>query len=280
MTKPDAKREDRETRSSRKTDILVFAVLSLVASTAFAIQAWMTFGFGREVWILPVELSAALVFALDIFAIMFMILTYLLRGTGAPRLFATVVFVAAIGAQVFAAELFGKHKDWPTEVRWFSTIPAVFLALSQEGVILYRNNRPGQDRPERRVVEMEPQRRPATRPEDTSPIKAEVIKPAPKPVEAPKPKAVTASPQVRTAKPSAGQQGIRDAFAKRSIAGERTIDLAREAQTSTRSIQNWVKDYQERHPKTPGDQQKQPVNSPVNTPVNGHAFTPAKEVQQ
>ncbi len=120
---------------------VVFAVFGATAATAFAIQAWMTYGFGREVWGLPHSLAGSLVFALDIFAIMFMVLSYGLRGRGWPRGVATTIFIFAIGAQVYAAELFGDHKNWPPEIRLFASLPAVLLALSQEGVILWRTHR-------------------------------------------------------------------------------------------------------------------------------------------
>lgn len=128
----------------RKRDLAAYAVFTgLVANaaSAFSIQAYMTYGFAVAVWRIPGPLCVALIIALDVFAIMFMILTYLLRGTGWPRGVATCVFLFAVGAQVFAAEMFGAYEQWPAAVRWFSAFPAVFLALAQEGVIVWRMHR-------------------------------------------------------------------------------------------------------------------------------------------
>src|ERR1041384_2546221 len=153
-----------EDKSSDRAAVIIFAGLAANALTAFAIQAWMTFGFGDEVWGLPVPLCVALIIALDLFAIMFMVLTYFLRGSGWPRGVATLVFLFAIGAQVAAAEMFGAHRNWTTEIRIFAGLPAAFLALSQEGVILWRTHRADPDRATRKRQREQAAERPARPP--------------------------------------------------------------------------------------------------------------------
>lgn len=120
----------------------VFAVAALNALTQFALQAWMSYGFARDVWHLPQTLSFAVIFALDAFAVLFMFLTYRLRRApwwGAKG-FVWLAFLAALGAQLFAAELYGAHEKWIMPVRIFAATPALFLAVSLEGINLWRSH--------------------------------------------------------------------------------------------------------------------------------------------
>jgi hypothetical protein len=121
--------------------LAVFAGLVANAATAFSIQAWLSYSFARHVWGMPQPLCVALVVALDVFAVLFMVLTYQLRGAGRRRITATAVFLFAVGAQVYAAELYAAHMNWPGGVRVFAVLPALLLALAQEGVILWRTHR-------------------------------------------------------------------------------------------------------------------------------------------
>ncbi len=246
---------------------VVFAGLAANAATAFAIQAWMTFGFGDEVWRIPAQLSVALVVALDLFAIMFMVLSYQLRGTGWPRFVATVVFVFAISCQVFAAEMFGEHKEWTTEVRWFSALPAVFLALSQEGVILWRTHRAdraaGQDEPS-----PAPPAKTAKPPAETNP-QAKAAPPSP-PARKTTPGPAPARPPVPSRK--FGDKGTeRDKVAAEVLAGGDKRLIAARAGVSTRSVENWMAAYRERHPEiskeTPAEQAKGPAILPMQPPA-------------
>jgi hypothetical protein len=218
---------------------VVFAILAANAVTAFAIQAWMTYGFAAKVWRLPVQLCFALIVALDIFAIMYMVLMYLLRSTGWPRFFATVVFLFAIGAQVFAAELYGDHQNWSTEVRWFAVFPALALALSQEGVILWRTHR--NDAKPRPLVQ------------DAPPVPAPA---RPRATPAPTPPAPTATRKEQPAsgktqvkapdrprKVDVGKSERRDAAVGRVLAGEAPKDVAASVGVSRRAVEIWVRDH-------------------------------------
>jgi hypothetical protein len=243
----------REGMASRDyTAGIVFTVLAANATTAFAMQAWMTFNFAKEVWEIPPVLCVALVVALDLFAVMFMLLTYLLRGTGFPRFVATLVFLFAIGSQVAAAEMYGEHEDWATEIRVFASLPALILALSQEGVILWRTHRADVAR---RRPEKQDKRTPA-------PTDGEA------PVRLPRPDRPTKPPATPPVASGAGaqkgrmnrragrqvdpaMQAKRDEYARRVIAGERAAAVAKEAGVSERSIQNWVASYRERFPDQP-----------------------------
>jgi nitrate reductase NapE component len=241
---------------------VVFAVLSLSAVTAFAIQAWMTFGFAKEVWGMPVELCFALVFALDVFAVMWMILSYLLRNTGWPRFIAFVVFLFAIGAQVLAAEMFGAHRGWSEEVRWFSAVPALLLALSQEGVILWRTYR------SRRMLRTQPPATVAPPAVTREPRKTTTTPPVPP---APRPPAPAA-----TAAPAGGKRETaraeHDKVAQRVIAGQVTKEqAATDTGKSIRAVELWIADYRKRHPAGPQLGTFQLPAPTVNPQVNGTA---------
>jgi type IV secretory pathway TrbD component len=226
-----------------RTGVIVFVILAANAITAFAIQAWMTYGFAAKVWKLPTELCFALIVALDIFAIMYMVLMYLLRSTGWPRVFATGVFLFAIGAQVFAAELYGAHENWTTEVRWFAVFPALALALSQEGAILWRihrNDAPRDRRPS--PPPAEPSKRPAAAAQPDAPAPA-----AAPPVDVRKERPMPGKTQVRAAHParkvSAGKTERRDSAVGRVLAGEAAKDVAASIGVSRRAVEIWVRDH-------------------------------------
>jgi hypothetical protein len=267
---------------------VVFAILAANAATAFAIQAWMTYGFAKEVWKLPTSLCFALIVALDIFAIMYMVLTYLLRGTGWPRFAATVVFFAAIGAQVFAAELYGDHKVWATEVRWFAVFPAFALALSQEGAILWRTHRR-----DREVRELAARRKAALEAEART-----VEGPVPPPATKDAPPALTTRATSETAKvvapvrkeagktgktqvktPAPAKNDRQEEAVKLVLSGKRPADVAPQFGVSKRAVELWVKSYRERNPEpqTPPEQAlrfftarpAEPTETP--RPINGAA---------
>jgi hypothetical protein len=264
----------------------VFGGLAANALTAFAIQAWMTFGFADEVWGIPFALCIALIAALDLFAIMFMILTYLLRGTGWPRGVATTVFVFAIGAQVAAAEMFGAHRGWSMEVRIFSVLPAVFLAAAQEGVVLWRTHRhTAVRRAEEKAVEkaQQPQPRP-----DQAPIKPPA-RPAPeakpqvkaevKPERKPEPR-----PAPKTPRPPAPDRGREDPVkaeaVRQVLAGEKKPgQVADELGKNKRTVELWVQAAKAATAtatpvQSASDLPERVSVLPAATPVNGHA-TPA-----
>jgi hypothetical protein len=249
--------ERNETKSHDRVAVVVFVILAANAATAFAIQAWMTYGFAKDVWHLPTQLCFALIVALDIFAIMYMVLTYLLRGTGWPRFAATVVFLFSIGAQVFAAELYGDHEDWSTEVRWFAVFPALALALSQEGVILWRTHR--NDALGKRAGDLakvpaaappkqaEPARKPSgAQVPERAPAPAATVEPARKERPESGKTQVKAPAKVRKddGKSARRRALVEDIIAKRMT----TEDVAKAEDVSLRSVQLWVKAHQGRHP--------------------------------
>lgn len=248
--------KSREGKSRDWTAFAVFVVFAANAATAFAIQAWMTYGFGAKVWGMPVPLCAALIVALDVFAIMFMVLTYLLRGTGWPRGAAMGVFLFAIGAQVFAAEQFAEFEHWPTSVRWFSALPAIFLALAQEGVILWRTHRADKEQPA--PAEREPARTPPPPPADKT-REANAAPVIDRPARADEP---PATPPISSGKtPKAGKPGRRGRGVdsseqeRRDLIAASVLDggtdkktAANSAGVSVRSVELWIASYRERHP--------------------------------
>lgn len=247
-----------ETKPTDRTARIVFAGLAANAATAFTIQAWMTYGFGAEVWGLPFGLCLALIFALDVFAVTFMMLTYLLRGTGWPRVFVTVVFLFAIAAQVYAAELYGEHKQWTTEIRWFASLPAVLLALSQEGVIVWRTHRADPARVGRKERPTTPPPPPAVTPADTvertTPEQQAVGAPPARVARAPRPTNPPPAPAVSGKSPGRGraidpaEQARRDKYALQVIRGGDKKLAATAAKVSVRSIELWVASWRERNP--------------------------------
>lgn len=271
--------ETNENKSSDRAAYAVFLVFAATAATAFAIQAWMTFGFGDEVWKIPGPLAVALIVALDLFAIMFMVLSYLLRGTGWPRFVASSVFVFAIGAQVAAAEMFGEHKKWSTEIRIFAALPAVLLALSQEGVILWRTHRSDPGRQERKEQREQKtgQNTPPPRTPKTQPVtgieQAPKVQRPPWPATPPNPPPVSSGKTPATAgrgrRTDPAEQARRDAYAAEVIrlgADKQAKEkIAQQAGVSTRAVEMWVASHRERYPDgQPAAPETQPGNT-VNT---------------
>lgn len=126
---------------SRAVSATVFAAVSANSATQFAIQAWMSYGFAREVWRIPLPLCVAVIVALDLFVTLFMILTYLLRSARLrTKTFVWSVLVGGIGSQLFAAEQFAAHEGWPGAVELFAALPALFLAASLHGLIIWRSH--------------------------------------------------------------------------------------------------------------------------------------------
>jgi type IV secretory pathway TrbD component len=269
--KSPAAPQTNEEKSADRTARIVFAGLTANAATAFVIQAWMTYGFGSEVWKLPVALCVALIFALDVFAVTFMVLTYLLRGTGWPRVFVTIVFLGAIGAQVWAAELFGDHMNWSPEIRWFAALPAVLLALSQEGVIMWRTHRADRRAPSPRAERKGP------RPNNPAPEKPQTGA-APMRMRPARPSTPPPPPPAPSGKGGRGRPVDPAELQRRDDLVEEVHRLgadkpakekiAEKAGVTTRTIENWMASYKERHPETPGNPTPETGNPQVTTEVN------------
>lgn len=287
--------ELREAKQAKRSPVdgtfaVVIIILAANALTAFAIQAWMTYGFAKKVWELPTQLCFALIIALDIFAIMYMVLTYLLRGTGRPRFLATVVFLFAIAAQVFAAEQFGEHEQWSTEVRWFAVFPALALALSQEGVILWRTHRndkaakrQGQGKAERAETPSKPPapvKRPAAEVTPATPRPAMLPAPAVR-KERPETGKVQVKAPAKARKDDGGKQERRAALVADILANRTTTkEVAYAEGVSLRAVQLWVKEH-ETAPE-PAEPVRlvplvtEPLTSTNVRPINGNA--PGTEV--
>ena len=257
---------------------LVFAILGANALTAFLIQAWMTYGFAAKVWVLPVSLCFALIVALDLFAVMYMVLTYLLRGTGWPRAVATAVFLFAVGAQVFAAEQFGEHEGWSVEVRWFAALPAVFLALSQEGVILWRSHR--NDLPKRTTDKPAPSDKPKPVPQPKAEPVARKERPETGKTQAKPPASRPAVPRKEDRKEDR-KDGPPDPVA-RVLAGETPATVAKDLGVSPRAVQIRVKKWKDEHGEAQPELERKslvlgpplitpPLTSENTRPVNGAA---------
>lgn len=216
----------------------VFAMVSANATTQFAIQAWMSYRFAKDVWAIPRPLCAAIIVALDLFAVTFMVFTYLLRTASLwSRLYVWGIFAIGVGAQLFAAELYGSHETWPMPVRIFAALPALFLASSLHGLIVWRNHSTKSAPPSAPAVVTPP---PITT-HRMSEITSAVLKvPALRPER----------PRVASAKPAARPAGDqREKWARLVVEnGERAADIAPKAGVSKRAVEQWAKEYRERHP--------------------------------
>lgn len=215
----DTKRNETPRGETRAVSAVVFAAVTFNAATQFALQAWMSYGFASEVWKLPQPLSIAVIFALDVFAVLFMLLTYLMRFDRwqGRKGFVWAVFVIAVGAQLFAAELFGAHEGWPAPVRWFAAMPAVFLALSLEGLNLWRTRTHAPEHVDQGAV---PVRR------DPRPITAQST-PPPKPV----------PPRIHRASPRADTKALAEELGV-SRRRAQQIARARADETAPRAVTN------------------------------------------
>jgi hypothetical protein len=236
-----------DTETSRTRDTAAYAVFAGLVATAvssFSIQAWMTYGFAEHVISAPSPLRVALVVTLDVFAVLFMILTYLLRGTGGPRAVVTVLFFVAIGAQAYVAELYGAHQGWPAEVRVVAVIPAIFLAGAQEGVIMWRTHR--HDRRLRDAAEAAERARAARQADLAARQASRRGQPGAAPVtdRPPRPLRAPASPPVSSGRRSRPGSTVdeRKASAVRRVldGGEPAAVVARDIGEAPRNVQNWA----------------------------------------
>jgi hypothetical protein len=108
----------------RATVRLVFVGVAANSLTQFAIQAWMSYRFAKDVWAIPRPLCVSIIVALDLFAVMFMVFTYLLReARWFTKAYVWLVFAVGVGAQLFAAELYGAKEEWAPPVRVFAALP-------------------------------------------------------------------------------------------------------------------------------------------------------------
>lgn len=232
-------------RTTSATNRAVTALVSLCALFQFAIQAWLSYSFARDVWRIPGPLCVAVIVALDLFVTVFMVLTYLLRKAKlAVRAYAWTVLATGIGAQLFAAEQFAQHEQWTLPVRAFTALPALFLAASLHGLIKYRQHTQtpsdGQGR--------DPYPAPTTA--EPKPIEtARTARPAGQArVVPPLPERRVTLPAVP---PVSSGQGARRASkseqaalaVKRYQAGERIPAIASDLGVSRKSVENWTRDY-------------------------------------
>jgi hypothetical protein len=254
---------------------IVFAMVAANAATQFAIQAWMSFRFARDVWRIPSELCVAVIVALDLFAVTYMVFTYLLRtARKRTRAYVWLVFAVGVGAQLFAAELYGAHEQWTEPVRVFAALPALFLAASLHGLIIWRNHASTHTEP---IADESPARRESTSAEQEAGA-APVTQRPPRPTTPPAVPPVSSGARALRRSRSTGKTGgqsHRDAAAVRVIAGESTRSVASDLQVSNRAIQIWVKEYRERNPEPPASvfTQSDPQS------INGFAFGAATEAQ-
>lgn len=225
------------------------------AATQFAIQAWMSYRFAKDVWVIPRPLCVAIIVALDLFAVTFMVFTYLLRRAGwISQAYVWAIFAGAVGAQLFAAELYGAKEEWTGPVRLFSALPALFLAASLHGLIIWRNHS-AESAPKPATEHGAP---PGPRPQRT-PELAKVA--APVSVDRP----AQPKPQVKPVAPALRPGAVNhSAEADRVIANKATAkQVADELGVSPRAVQLWVKARRKQLDSAP------PKAFPQ---VNGHAF--------
>lgn len=124
------------------TTFAVFAVVVAHAAAQFVVQAYLTYLFAAHIWQLPEQLRWCLIGALDLFAVVTMTLTYLLRtASRRVRAGSWAAFAFAVGAQCYVAEMVAGHQGWPDSARAMAAFPSVALAVSLELLNLYRLHR-------------------------------------------------------------------------------------------------------------------------------------------
>lgn len=286
LARREAKRADSEAKrielrtSSAHVVRIVFAMVGANAATQFAIQAWMSYRFARDVWAIPQPLCIAIIAALDLFAVTFMVFTYLLRtARWVTQAYVWLVFAAGVGAQLFAAELYGAKEEWASPVRLFAALPALFLAASLHGLILWRNHATTRPAAPASVVEAVA---PAAvkAPNEAPKIERPAVRPevAPTPPPAPSDR----KPQARTSRPAGPAPTIP---ASRIEAADRVIDgvpakvVAAELGVSKRAVEGWAaarrKQLAEPGPMPTLSLIKSGVATQTDPePVNGYAFKP------
>jgi hypothetical protein len=272
-----------ETTSHREGGSLPFAlralfvVVALIIGFAYVICAWQVFGFAENVWRLPLLLCFGAAFVADLLSLAGLFATYLLRQ--APKViqaYAWLVFLGMAGLSIAAAESFASWRFAPEgdkphvemDARVASAAIVVALAAAVHLLIICRNHMS-----DRRARTSEPPAQPpieAPAEEEPTPTPPRQ-KVAPPKVQLPK-RQVRVSRRGRKADPEAA--AAHAAYARRSIAGEPTKDLAAEAGVSTKTIQNWVKEFRanepELTPEQPADLHAFPLPESPNEPVNGH----------
>jgi hypothetical protein len=131
----------RKSTGAKLVNTTVAFALGATITPQFALQAWLSYRFARDVWGVPQLLCVGVIFALDLFVSLFMIFTYLLRTAHVrTKIYVWAVLFVGIGAQLFAAEQYAAHEGWPLLVEVFAGLPALFLAASLHGTIIWRRH--------------------------------------------------------------------------------------------------------------------------------------------
>lgn len=242
--------------------VALFAVVTLIAAFAYSINAWQVFGFARHVWRLPLALCFGAAVVADALSLAGLFATYLLRTAKmSVRAYAWVVFALMTSLSIAAAESFaswrtlpgnGGHVD-PSLARSASVAAAaivVALALATHLLIVAKRHASDVLAPSEPPVRKPPAKTPpppakseGEAPKTERPERRETP-PAPPPVS-------SGAGAQRTRRPRRGSAGAhtqeeRDALARRVVAGERAVLVAKDAGVSKRSVENWTKAYRER----------------------------------
>jgi hypothetical protein len=131
-----------DTKGSRRIPAPLALIFAANAATQFAIQAWLAYGFAKEVWRLVSPLPYFVPVALDVFAINLMAAAYQLRAAKfRQRAYVWILLGFVIGAQIGASEGFADHEDWNHWGRVASVVPAIFLAGSLHVLIMVARKR-------------------------------------------------------------------------------------------------------------------------------------------
>ena len=254
---PDERTTVRE--PGRATVRLVFAGVAANAATQFAIQAWMSYRFAHDVWAIPQALCVGIICALDLFAGVLMAITYQLRtAKWHTRAYDWLVFAAGVGAELFAAELYGAKEEWAIPVRVFAALPALFLAASLHGLIIWRNYsavQPTVIAPARTTRPPVPDAQP-----ETVPAPAKTKARAQKVGATPKPSGRAGNPN-------------RMAAVNRALAGEDTRVIASDLGVTRRAVQLWVQKAERPRPAIGAFNLSDPQ------PINGYSFDTEAEAQ-
>lgn len=227
----------------------LFVVVGLIATLAYAINAWQVFGFARHVWQLPLALCFGAAVVADALSLAAVFATYLLRSAKrSVRAYAWAVFFGMTGLSIAAAESFAAWRNLPdvTKTAGGGTGQAaqvaagaivVALALAVHLLIVVRRH-------------VAPDPAPAPPSPARSGAPSPMVKTAPPAgfpvpgVRVPAGPAQRAVPGRKTPDPRSDRRVL---AAKRVIdRGEDTAKVAADLNCSVRAVQLWVKAETER----------------------------------
>ena len=116
----------------------LFVVVAVIASLAYAINAWQVFGFAAKVWRLPFVLCFGAAIVADALSLAGLFATYLLRSARwHVRAYSWFVFLLMTSLSIAAAESFARWRMLPTATKdTLAREPSLIVSDSAAGRVL------------------------------------------------------------------------------------------------------------------------------------------------